>query len=206
MLFQGCSKTETSGEEERANALLFDRLGAKNKKILVSVIILLSFSKILRGYGPLICLSYMYIILCCFYYYVYIILLRYEYISVRASSLNPKASVSTMSYGFSPSFVCSIKHVHCTKKWRISSVSVTKTKSAVTCGFGYIYWRTPSWKTSFFVQWLSHLIIISFLVILGGIKARSGRQEVFSKKSVLKNFAEFTVKHLCQSLRPATLF
>ena len=37
------------------------------------------------------------------------------------------------------------------KKWsfpfRISSVNVTK--SAVSCGFGHIYWRNPEWKTSF---------------------------------------------------------
>ena len=40
------------------------------------------------------------------------------------------------------------------KKWsfplRISSVNVTK--SAVSCGFGHIYWKNPQWKTSFFVQ------------------------------------------------------
>ena len=50
-------------------------------------------------------------------------------------------------------------------------------------------------------------------MILEGIKVRSGRQEVFSKKSVLKNFAKFTGKHRCQSLfstkvtgpKPATL-
>ena len=36
---------------------------------------------------------------------------------------------------------------------RISSVTVTK--SAVSCRFGHIYWRNPSWKTSFFVQCIS---------------------------------------------------
>ena len=44
--------------------------------------------------------------------------------------------------------------------------------------------------------------------------ARSSRPEVFCKKIVLRNFAKFTGKHLCQSLffnkvadlRPATLF
>ena len=30
--------------------------------------------------------------------------------------------------------------------------------------------------------------------------SRNGHQEVFCKKSVLKNFAKFTEKHLCQSL------
>ena len=44
---------------------------------------------------------------------------------------------------------------HCTaQKWifalRISFVNVTK--SAVSCGFGHIYWRDPPWKTPFFVQ------------------------------------------------------
>ena len=44
------------------------------------------------------------------------------------------------------------------EKWssllRISSVNVTK--SAVSCGFSYIYWRNLWWKTSFFffaVSW-----------------------------------------------------
>ena len=27
------------------------------------------------------------------------------------------------------------------------------TKTAVSCGFGHIYWRNTSWKTSFLVQW-----------------------------------------------------
>ena len=26
-------------------------------------------------------------------------------------------------------------------------------KSAVSSGFGHIYWRSPKWKSSFFVQW-----------------------------------------------------
>ena len=33
------------------------------------------------------------------------------------------------------------KDYHCTKKLRISTVNVTK--SAVSCGFGHIYWRNP---------------------------------------------------------------
>ena len=32
---------------------------------------------------------------------------------------------------------------------------VNVTKSAVSGGFGHIYWRNPYWKTSFFVQWSS---------------------------------------------------
>ena len=43
------------------------------------------------------------------------------------------------------------------KKWsfllRISSVNATK--SAGNCGFGHVYWRNPSWITSFFVQCFS---------------------------------------------------
>ena len=34
---------------------------------------------------------------------------------------------------------------------------------------------------------------------------RSSRLEVFCRKGVLRNFATFKGKHLCQSLRPATL-
>ena len=34
---------------------------------------------------------------------------------------------------------------------------------------------------------------------------RSSRPEEFCKKGVLRNFTKFTGKHLCQSLRPATL-
>ena len=35
---------------------------------------------------------------------------------------------------------------------------------------------------------------------LNALKHRSSRPEVFCKKSVLRNFAKFTGKHLCQSL------
>ena len=56
------------------------------------------------------------------------------------------------------------------KKWsfalRISSVNVTK--SAVSCGFGQIYWKNPWWKTSLFVQWLcsTHQNQLSYLIVL----------------------------------------
>ena len=53
------------------------------------------------------------------------------------------------------------------KKWsfplRISSVN--KTKSAVSCGFGPIYWRNPYWKTSFFVQCTRHLFITKLFLM-----------------------------------------
>ena len=63
----------------------------------------------------------------------------------------------------------SATHIHCTKKWsfplRISSVNVTK--SAVSCGFGHIYWRNPYWKTSFFVQWqILKIVILKVLEIV----------------------------------------
>ena len=35
---------------------------------------------------------------------------------------------------------------------------------------------------------------------LTGITFRSSRPEVFCKKGVLRNFAKFTGKHMCQSL------
>ena len=40
------------------------------------------------------------------------------------------------------------------QKMKFSPVNVTK--SAVSGGFGHIYWRNPYWKTSFFVQCLLH--------------------------------------------------
>ena len=41
------------------------------------------------------------------------------------------------------------------KKWNfsLSIFSVNASKSEGNCRFGHIYWRKPSWKTSFFVQW-----------------------------------------------------
>ena len=48
------------------------------------------------------------------------------------------------------------------KKWsfplRIFSVNVTK--SAGICGFGHIYWRNPSWKISFLVQWCNRDVFV----------------------------------------------
>ena len=55
------------------------------------------------------------------------------------------------------------------KKWsfplRISSVDVTI--SAGNCRFGYVYWRNPSWKTSYFVQcWCSRYICSADIINL----------------------------------------
>ena len=53
-------------------------------------------------------------------------------------------------------------------KWsfplRISSVNVTK--SAVSCGFGHIYWRNPKWKTSFFVKCYSFFNLLLDILTL----------------------------------------
>ena len=38
-------------------------------------------------------------------------------------------------------------------KFPLSISSVNVTKSAVSSGFGHIYWRSSEWKSSFFVQW-----------------------------------------------------
>ena len=52
------------------------------------------------------------------------------------------------------------------KKWgfplRISSIDVTK--SAVSCGFGHIYWKNLEWKTSFFVycKTLISIVVLFF--------------------------------------------
>ena len=42
-------------------------------------------------------------------------------------------------------------HVAQKMKFSIEGFSVNVTKSAGNCGFDQIYWRNPSWKTSFFV-------------------------------------------------------
>ena len=64
--------------------------------------------------------------------------------SSEATTLNEKLLLDNI-------FLFMVLH----KKWRfplkISSVNVAK--SAVSCGFGHIYWRNLYWKTSFFVQW-----------------------------------------------------
>ena len=50
------------------------------------------------------------------------------------------------------------------KKWSfpLKIFSVNVTKSAVSCGFCHIYWRNPSWKISFFVQWHSIFTVAFF--------------------------------------------
>ena len=43
-------------------------------------------------------------------------------------------------------------------------------------------------------------VFIKKKTISGNVKYRSSRTEVFCKKDVLRNFAKFTGKHLCQRL------
>ena len=61
---------------------------------------------------------------------------------------------------------CAAQQVILHKKWsfplKISSVNLTK--SAVSCGFGNIYWRNPEWKTSFFVYCHIFIFIIKLFL------------------------------------------
>ena len=75
-------------------------------------------------------------------------------------------SLTTIKYGPEKNYVfgqfqCSVTNT--SQKWsfllRISSKNVSK--SAVSCGFGHIYWRNPSRKTSFFCSvWWSFETVI----------------------------------------------
>ena len=47
---------------------------------------------------------------------------------------------------------------------------------------------------------LNNKYLLKFVCFNEAFLARSSRPEIFRKKGVLKNFAEFTGKHLCQSL------
>ena len=79
------------------------------------------------------------------------------------------------------------------QKWsfplRISSVNVTK--SAVSCGFGHIYWANPLWETSFFVQ--CHVLVTSVKV-----KEFESSQEAISNSGFLfkKRNQEIRVERL----------
>ena len=100
-----------------------------------------------------------------------------------------------------------VKFTHCTKKWsfpcRISSVNVTK--SAVFCGFGHIYWRKPSWKTSFFLQLLNYIHPKAYwghsqtsIMELFLKRVNSSNRELFSQKSSrdhsFSTYAKFSEK------------
>ena len=47
------------------------------------------------------------------------------------------------------------------KSFPLTSFSVNVTKSAVSCGFGHIYWRNPLWKTFLDQSWFSACRYIS---------------------------------------------
>ena len=63
-----------------------------------------------------------------------VVITTQRYSTKLNSESNPTRGVSTVHKKWS----CSL---------RISSVNVTN--SAVSCGFGHIYWRNPQWKTYF---------------------------------------------------------
>ena len=48
---------------------------------------------------------------------------------------------------------------------------------------------------------LPHTLLLFAFKIVESLHFRSSRLEVFCRKGVLRNFAKFTGKHLCQSLR-----
>ena len=81
------------------------------------------------------------------------------------------------------------------KKWsfplRISSVNVTKT--AVSCGFGHIYWRNPEWKNSFFVQWkyCCSLLWVTILLDRNSIQAL---HRTFQLNIYIAHFFHFVFK------------
>ena len=73
---------------------------------------------------------------------------RTQYLWVsKKEPLCGSSAITSSSFG-------QFRYWQCTKKWsfplRIFSVNVAK--SAVSCGFGRIYWRNLQCKTSFFVQ------------------------------------------------------
>ena len=49
-------------------------------------------------------------------------------------------------------------------KFSVKDFFSNVTKSAVSCGFGHIYWRNPSWKASIFVQCCNTTLIILILI------------------------------------------
>ena len=71
---------------------------------------------------------------------------------------------------FIETFVDRMASWHCTKKWsfplRISTLSVTK--SAVYCGFGYIYWRILNGKLHFLCTVNRH-VIMEILKLVKGV-------------------------------------
>ena len=81
------------------------------------------------------------------------------------------------------------------KSWSfpLRTFSVNVTKSAVFCWFVHMYWRNPSWKTPFFVQWYASWF---FGKILNNFREIRSRQlHIFGKVAVLNNFTKLTGKH-----------
>ena len=67
------------------------------------------------------------------------------------------------------------------------------TKSAVSCGFGLIYWRNPCWKTSFFVRWFYFQFVIQvncFTLFDTGQYGSNNDSGVLLNSKLGKNFDE----------------
>ena len=86
------------------------------------------------------------------------------------------------------------------QKWsfplKISSVNVTK--SARNSGFDHIYWKNPSWKTSFFIGCLKFRHVAWILASISNFRYNDRR--CFIKIDILENFAKFERKYLYRSL------
>ena len=50
------------------------------------------------------------------------------------------------------------------------------------------------------IDFIYHLILTLFLILLDLVNSFHASSKVFRKKSVIKNFPKFTEKHLCHSL------
>ena len=82
-----------------------------------------------------------------------------------------------------------------------------------SCEFWEISKNTSSYRTPLVAasgHWNSHYFYVGWAPMLTFIfwrsyKDRSSRPDVFCKKRVLRNFAKFTGKHLCQRPRPVIL-
>ena len=84
--------------------------------------------------------------------------------------------------------------------WHKSDIRMTYDYIRVTCG----------WHTSTYEWHTDDMRVHTFNTLsVDKVSTRSNRPEVFCKKYVLRNFAKFTGKYLCQSLffglKPATL-
>ena len=78
--------------------------------------------------------------------------------------------------------------------WRISLVNANK--SAWNCGFVHIYYGNPSWKTSFFVQWLVFSILLHWFISRHKVACWEKYSENIPQRSSEYNFGRFFRKML----------